>query len=63
MAATPNPVQLKIDHPERLSRLTTVSHGFFAIPAMIMATLVAYGVAFLRLAVLLMLLFRWRYPR
>ena len=36
MAATPNPVQLKIDHPERLSRLTTVSHGFFAIPAMIM---------------------------
>jgi len=71
------PVTLTVDYPERLSRLTTFFRAFTAIPIIIIISLVSSGggqwggadgyqygaVGLVVLPLVLMLLFRQKYPR
>ncbi|MDP2328229.1 MAG: DUF4389 domain-containing protein [Dehalococcoidia bacterium] len=61
-AAAPYPVTLEIDYPESLDRVTTLFRLLLAIPAMILMSLVTAAARSLSLAIVLMLLFRRRYP-
>jgi hypothetical protein len=62
-ATTPQyPVRLHVEHPYRLSRLTTFFRLFLLIPAAIIQFLVTFGQFFVLTAVVLMLLFTKRYP-
>jgi hypothetical protein len=61
--STPYPATYDIAYPESLSRLTTFFRLFLLIPIAVLQLLVALGSGFLCGAVVLMLLFRKRYPR
>ena len=52
--------RLAVDYPDRLSRLTTFFRPILIIPIAIILSLLSTGLAF---ATLLMLVFRFRYPR
>jgi len=54
------PVRLDIDYPEKLNRLSTFFRIFYAIPILIILSLLA---GYLFPTVLLMILFRQKYPR
>lgn len=60
----PYPVTFSVDYPDReLNRWTTLLRVFTIIPIVILIALVASGVGVLWGPVLLMLLFRQKYPR
>lgn len=54
------PVKLKIDYPEKLDKLSTFFRIFYAIPIVIVLSFLS---EYLFPAVLLMILFRQKYPR
>ncbi len=65
---TPYPATLDIDYPKELDRLTTFVRGIWAIPILIVVSLLTASggmgiMGGLFLATALMLLFRQRYPR
>lgn len=57
------PADLQIDYPETTNRLTTFFRPFVALPILIIFNIVSYAVSNLSLAILLMILFRKKYPR
>lgn len=57
------PASLSIDYPETTNRLTTLFRPVVAIPIAIISYLVSYAIGALYFAVLLMMLFRKKYPR
>ena len=61
--ASDYPVQLSIDYPESSNRLTAFFRIILAIPIIILSVGIAYAQMFMALAVLLIVLFRRKYPR
>ena len=57
------PASLQIGYPEETNRLTTFFRPIVAIPIAIILSLVTYAMQNLYFAVLLMILFRKKYPR
>lgn len=57
------PARLQIDYPESTNRLTTFFRPLVVIPVAIIFSLVSYAAGYLIFAVLLMILFRKKYPR
>jgi hypothetical protein len=58
--STVYPVRLNIDYPEKLNRLSTFFRIFYAIPVLIVLSCIS---EYLFPAVLMMILFRQKYPR
>ena len=61
--ASDYPVQLSIDYPESSNRLTAFFRIILAIPIIILSIGIVYAQMSMAIAVLLMVLFRRRYPR
>ena len=62
--ATPYPVQLQVEYPDRdLNRLTTGFRLILAIPILIVAAAVSSARSLLFLPPLLLIVFRQKYPR
>lgn len=57
------PATLSIDYPEKADRLTTFFRLIVIIPISIVLSLIYYAAGYLFFAVLLMILFRKKYPR
>jgi hypothetical protein len=57
------PADLQIEYPESANRLTTFFRMIVIIPIMIIFGLVSYTASYLLFALLLMILFRKKYPR
>ena len=61
--ASDYPVQLSIDYPESSNRLTAFFRLILMIPIVIVATAITYAQGMLTLPVILIILFRQKYPR
>ena len=61
--ASDYPVQLSIDYPESSNRLTAFFRLILMIPIVIVATGITYAQGMLTLPVILIILFRQKYPR
>ena len=61
--ASDYPVQLSIDYPESSNRLTALFRIILAIPVIILSVGIAYAQMAMALPVLLIILFRRKYPR
>lgn len=62
-ASASYPADLQIDYPEKANRLTSFFRMIVIIPIMFILSLISYTTSYLAMALVLMILFRKKYPR